>query len=398
MFTSLSRDTQAECALALGRLDGLVAGLSAQEKRLFCWTLLRQVLLGALTQAGFAEAELRFDGWFAGTTRAPQESPLTPCPAHALVRALLAELARHPWQPLAEAASVIGRCGKFAPDRALGADDSDPAAALVEAARLAATSNLAGQSLPFPALARMADQLRRSRTFAPIERDVAMPLFGKGTPIARAAQRTPLWAVDCQLGHLLAAQIALTPALPFPGAMTAEALAPQLWPGERALVLAEALRRSAERHIAAIQQARADCRALGHRLRHLRASARAPLVWLALRGFAPLGIEQLTSGFGISRRGTYAVAEALVGAGLAARTTTLGRVILSALPPAHTAEVVDAPLSPLPSPLLAEFDAAMADIDRLLARQDSGQVTRMPRQPPQEAVEVRQETGIATSR
>lgn len=148
-----------------------------------------------------------------------------------------------------------------------------------------------------------------------------------------------------------------------------------MWPGERALVLAEALRRSAERHIAAIQQARADCRALEQRLRHLRASARAPQVWLALRGFAPLGIEQLASGFGISRRGTYAVAEALVGAGLAARASTLGRVTLSALPPGHGVEVIDAPLSPLPSPLLAEFDAAMADIDRLLARQDTGQAS-----------------------
>ncbi|WP_371419962.1 hypothetical protein [Tardiphaga sp.] len=221
----------------------------------------------------------------------------------------------------------------------------------------------------------MADQLRRSRTFAPIERAVALPLFGKGAPITRAAMRTPLWAADCQLGHLLATQIQLTPALPCPGAMSAEALAPQLWPGERALVLAEGLRRSAERHIAAIQQARADCQALERRLRHLRASARAPQVWLALRGFAPLGIEQLTSGFGISRRGTYAVAEALVGAGLAARTTTLGRVTLSALAPGHATEVVDAPLSPIPSPLLAEFDAAMADIDRLLARQDTGQAT-----------------------
>lgn len=106
-------EAQARCALALGRLDGLLAVLSAPEKALFCWTLLRQVLLGALAQAGFAEAELRFDGWFAGTTRAPQESPLTPCPAHTIVRALLAELARHPWQPLAEAALVIDRCGKF---------------------------------------------------------------------------------------------------------------------------------------------------------------------------------------------------------------------------------------------------------------------------------------------
>lgn len=368
-------EAQARCALALGRLDGLLTGLSAPEKALFSWTLLRQVLLGALTQAGFAEAELGFDGWFAGTTRAPQEGPLTPCPAHTIVRALLAELARQPWQPLAEAASVIERCGKFAPDRPLGEDDGDPAAALGEAARLVAGSNLSGQALPFPALARLADQLRRSRTFAPIERAVALPLFGKGAPIARAAMRTPLWAVDCQLGHLLAAQIRLSPALPFPGALPAEALAPELWPGERALVLAEALRRSAERHIAAIQQARADCRALEQRLRHLRASARAPQVWLALRGFAPLGIEQLASGFGISRRGTYAVADALVGAGLAARASTLGRVTLSALPPGHGVEVIDAPLSPLPSPLLAEFDAAMADIDRLLARQDTGQAS-----------------------
>lgn len=76
-------EAEARCSLALGRLDGLLAGLSAPEKSLFCWTLLRQVLLGALTQAGFAEAELRFDGWFAGTTRAPQESPLTPYPVSA---------------------------------------------------------------------------------------------------------------------------------------------------------------------------------------------------------------------------------------------------------------------------------------------------------------------------
>ena len=364
-------EAQARCALALGRLDGLLAGLSDPEKAQFCWTLLRQVLLGALIQAGFTDAELCFDPWFAGTTRAPQESPLTPCPAHTIVRALLAELARHPWQPLAEAAVVIDRCGKFTPDRSLGADDGDPAAALAEAATLAATSNISGQSLPFPALARMADQLRHSRTFAPIERAVAMSLFGKGAPIARAAQRTQLWAADCQLGHLLAAQIQLTPALPFPGALPAAALTPQLWSGERALELAEALRRSAERHIAAIQQARADCRTLEQRLRHLRASARAPQVWRALRGFAPMGIEQLITGFGISRRGTYAVADALIDAGLAARATNLGRITLSALPPWHSPAAVVPPLSPFPSPLFAEFDAAMADIDRLLARQDT---------------------------
>lgn len=90
-------EAQGRCALALGRLDGLLAALTADEKILFCWTLLRATLLGALTQAGFADAELRFDDWFAGTSRAPEETPLTPSPPHAIVRAVLAELARHPW-------------------------------------------------------------------------------------------------------------------------------------------------------------------------------------------------------------------------------------------------------------------------------------------------------------
>jgi len=361
-------ESQAACALALGRLDGLLDGLNEDEKRLFCWTLLRQTLLGALVQAGFADAEMRFDGWFAGTDRAPRETALTSCPAHALVRAVLAELTRHPWQPLADAALVIDRCGRFSPDRALGSDDSDPSAALAEAAGLVMTSHLPGGPLPFPALAILSAQLRQSRTFAPIERGEATPLPGTALPVARTAPRTPLWAIDLHLGHLLAAEMGLTPALPFCGAVTAEALAPRLRDGERAVVLAEGLCRSAERHIAAIRQARADCRALGQRLRHLRTSARAPQVWLLLRGFAPMGIEQLTTAFAISRRGTYAVADALVEAGLARRAMILGRVALAALPHG-TDDAVHEPLSPLPSPLLAEFDAAMADIDRLLARQ-----------------------------
>ena len=83
---------QAACTLALGRLDGLLVGLTDAEKRLFCVALLREVLLSALVQAGFADAEQRFDAWFAGLDRAPQETPLTACSAYALVRALLALL------------------------------------------------------------------------------------------------------------------------------------------------------------------------------------------------------------------------------------------------------------------------------------------------------------------
>ena len=91
---------EASCALVLGRLDGLVAGPSDDEKTLFCMHLLRKTLITALLQSGFTDAEMRFDHWFAGLSRAPQETPLTACPAHAIVRTLLAELGHHPWKPL----------------------------------------------------------------------------------------------------------------------------------------------------------------------------------------------------------------------------------------------------------------------------------------------------------
>jgi hypothetical protein len=63
---------QAKCALALGRLDGLLAGLTETEKALLSTGLLRAILLSALAQAGFTDAEVRFNAWFAGLGRVRQ--------------------------------------------------------------------------------------------------------------------------------------------------------------------------------------------------------------------------------------------------------------------------------------------------------------------------------------
>jgi hypothetical protein len=68
-------------------------------------------------------------------------------------------------------------------------------------------------------------------------------------------------------------------------------------------------------------------------LGHLRSSARAPQVWILLAGFAPLGLDQMTSAFGVSRRGTYAIGDALVTAGLARRASIKGKVLLVAEAP-----------------------------------------------------------------
>ena len=104
-------------------------------------------------------------------------------------------------------------------------------------------------------------------------------------------------------------------------------------------------------------------------LGHLRSSARAPQVWILLAGFAPLGLDQMTSAFGISRRGTYAIGDALVAARMARRETVKGKVLLVAEEPRRDWQPASLDqATALPRAALAEFDAAMTDIDQLLAR------------------------------
>jgi len=374
---------EAECALALGRLDGLLTGLNSAETVLFSWALLRLTLLSGLAGAGFADAEMRFNGWFAGLERGPAETRRTPFPAHVLVRAVLAELADHPWAPLAEVARIARRIGRFAPDGA-AADPGGAAATpgdAVERARAlvcpdGAPARSSSPSLPFPALASLTGLARHDPLFAPVEQGVAVLPVGRCRSLAvrQAAPAAPLWALDLALGNLLADGGTWSLPIPCPGALRPAALAPHLWPGERALVLAQGLDDVARRLGALVATARRRGALMERRLAHLRSSARAPQVWMAAVAFAPLGLDQIVTGFGVSRRGTYAVSDALVGAGLVTRRTERGMVVLAGrdtveAPTERPSTRGIAPPSPaLPAPALAEFDAAMADLDRLLTR------------------------------
>ena len=362
---------QGECALALGRLDGLLAGLTDTEKRLFCVGLLREVLLSALAQAGFADAEHQFNAWFAGLDRGPQETPLTACSAYAVVRALLGELSHHPWEPLADAAQTIALAARFGADRPMQAEDALAEEAIGRAITLVSQAGAEDETpLPFAGLGHLYALLRADPLFAPVERAVHIRSLGnRAVAIEQAAPRTPLWAVDAALGRLLTACGAWQLALPCPGAVTAEPLQPQLWPGERAIVSARTLRASATRLADLVVKARRRAALMDAQLGHLRASARAPQVWIVLAAFAPLGLDQMASAFGISRRGTYAIRDALVAARMARRETVKGKVLLVAEEPRR--ERLSAPLDQAPAlshPALAEFDAAMTDIDQLLAR------------------------------
>ena len=361
---------QGECALALGRLDGLLAGLTDTEKRLFCVGLLREVLLSALAQAGFADAEHQFNAWFAGLDRGPQETPLTACSAYAVVRALLGELSHHPWEPLADAAQTIALAARFGADRPMQAEDALAEEAIGRALTLVKQAGADDETpLPFARLGHLYALLRADPLFALLERTVHIRSLGnRAVAIEQAAPRTPLWAADASLGRLLTACGAWQLDLPCPGVMTAETLQPQLWPGERALVSARTLHATTTRLAELVAKARKRAALMREQLGHLRSSARAPQVWILLAGFAPLGLDQMTSAFGVSRRGTYAIGDALVTAGLARRASIKGKVLLVAEAPRR--ERLSAPLDQAPAlshPALAEFDAAMGEIDRLLA-------------------------------
>jgi hypothetical protein len=97
-------------------------------------------------------------------------------------------------------------------------------------------------------------------------------------------------------------------------------------------------------------------------------------VWILLAAFAPLGLDQIGSAFGVSRRGTYAIGDALTAAGLTRREIVKGKVLLVAEEPRAISGAAGlSQASARPDQALAEFDAAMAEIDRLLAS-SSGQL------------------------
>ena len=362
--------SEAVCALSLGRLDGSLGGLLEHEKRLFCWVFLRSALLSALTQAGFTDAELRFDAWFAGTDRDPTGAPHTSTSPRAIVRAILAELSRHRWEPLAEAASRVQRMGRFAADRDDAADDRFAAYAFLHAAALARRAAGSNWSpLTFPAMTRLADLAREDPLFSPGEREVrVLVVAGRSLPYEQSAPRSPLWALDFAVGHLLGVGAAWQIALPCPGAFTQQLLRPDLWPGERRIAISEAVEVVVRRVLGFVDIARRRARLMQSALGHLRSTARAPDVWMAAIGFAPLGIEQVSSGFGVSRRGSYTISETLEASGLMTRSTRKGMVILAGREPPPNIAELSGPKLAAPSPALDAFDSAMADIDRLLAR------------------------------
>ena len=369
---------EAEAALALGRLDGGLGACPASVTRIFAGLVLRTTLTRALAQEGHAFTDQRFDAWFAGLV------PLGDADATRMARSakvvaavMLGELATSSWAPIAELAQALRPA--FIAHRDIAAPDAyqDTHAAVAEARAYMAELGTGTSPLPFAALRRLHERAQGSTRFAPAESaPTTIRLGDRQLTVDRAPARSPRWAIDLVYGEHLRATGFLAAALPCPGLVRLDALHdPDGYgaadrPGMARMMRAEALRDVALDLFASLARARQYAALIGARLSGHRASSRAPALCELLAGFGAMRSAQVEAVLGATRLGVRGMLDSLLAAGLVARTAVSGVWLYRFVPSAPEPE--PAPLPPASfafSPeALGAFDAANAEIDRLLAR------------------------------
>ena len=188
--------------------------------------------------------------------------------------------------------------------------------------------------------------------------------------------RAPLWAIDLLAGKAMARCDPGAVPLPCPGALRAEALAPWLWPRERGILVADALTGCSQRLVKLVAAARTNSREMARALADLRSTSRAPALFELLTGFGPLRPNQIERALNLSKNGARELVKTLTTAGLTDMERHRNQVLIRAVslggnPPPDSLSRPESPA--LSANSLAEFDSAMADIDRLLARSGPAQ-------------------------
>ncbi|WP_145206800.1 hypothetical protein [Sphingobium sp. B2] len=366
--------TQVHAARALGQLDAALTWCPPDIYPILAARLIRETLISALRQEGHAFTDARFHAWFAGLVPLSDEPLQFALAPRALVTTLLAEMTRSSWAPLADAARGFEKACLALRDL-----DNHPAveaalAAIDEAAALVA--DLEPAPLPFAALAALHRAIGQSPRFAPAERAIEpITLGGRQVAIERARPPSPRWAVEYAFAAHLRATGALSAVLPLNGLIrldTVRAADVDEKPAHAAIVQSEALRDALNHLNSLLVEARDICRDLADRYSGKRASSRAPQLYGLLSGFGPLRSSQIEAVLGATRLGVRTMLAALSQAGDLTIETLSGVKLYSVT---HTR----APLAPsaltdepghFSSEALEDYDAALAQIDALLARYD----------------------------
>ena len=106
----------------------------------------------------------------------------------------------------------------------------------------------------------------------------------------------------------------------------------------------------------------------------LRSTSRAPVLYRILAGFGPMRPVQIEKALAVPKSGVRDLVAALVKAGLAEMTSHRHQALVRATPPprlAAPAAVRADDGEAVPDSTFAEFDTAMADINRLLSRSNA---------------------------
>lgn len=367
---------RSRAALSWGRLQGLVAHLEPGVAHLLAASVIHAQLCEALLQAGHAGAAAQFDLWFCCLAAAPTEDPHVFARPWGIADAILAELSLARWEPVARVAQQL-RAAAGSDHGIVGpADALSPREAIALAGQLASVAEQHGESTwPLAAIDDLHTQAAASAHFAPAEPEHRLLEF-PGGPMAFAQPRArpPLWAIDLAAGQALSAATPGMVPLPCPGALRAEALAPWLWPRERDILVADALTACADRLAKLVEQARTRHSHMTRALAALRSNSRAPLLYTLLAGFGPLRPGQIERALHLSKNGVRELVKSLKSASLADIERHRGQILIRAS--LADGKASESGPGPGPSPVLsaeslAEFDAAMAAIDRLLARSNA---------------------------
>src|SRR3546814_2915134 len=146
--------------------------------------------------------------------------------------------------------------------------------------------------------------LLRLPHFAPTGRSYQLlPLPAGPVSFEQTRTATPLWALDLLAGALIARSAPATRPLPLPGAVRAEALRPELWSRERAIITAEAAGEAAQRLSDQLDAAHASVREVHEAMTVLRSTSRAPLLYRLLAGFGPLPPLPIEKALWLSQNG-----------------------------------------------------------------------------------------------
>ena len=380
----------ARCYLALGRLDGAIAHAAPNVVSLFALMLVRWTLARSLTAAGYLFTDSTLEAWIARAGGPPQGGPGTAAPAPAIAAAVLSELRASKWPALGEAAELVWRAAPHlgrsdrgtnvtVPDPAdsetleegQGAGNCDGLGGVIVAARevLVVGDGTAAEHDEAP-LSVLSDRLAKVQAlFAPIERGSAVIETDTG-PVAvpLATQQSQGWALGLVVGEMFVDLGMMRRPLPFAGVIVPQVLRADGDPDVRLLRLASDIGQGAHELLGDLDTARRLVSRADAALVDARSTSRAPAVFALIAGLGVVTRGEVCDGFTMTAAGTDGVLDKLMAAGLITRRPgRAGGFCVEAV----AGDALGGSFNPVIDARVAsgveELDAAMADLDRLLA-------------------------------